>query len=197
MPPRSLLHFHCVLLIFDISCPTQNIAFDRDIWSRHFRCLESLADSYADTQLEELPQHLISSTLFLDAQASLAGNLMAGSFVQAYQTHTSARPRPHDQCKCVSGSPGGLSVTSWLSKYAELSQLALQMRKEVEHGHGTPVERQHHINLFRDDVRGMLKVKCPADSPRHSLGIGVSLAADNAMDRFVSHFPSITCGIRT
>ncbi|KAI4770242.1 hypothetical protein E4T52_14733 [Aureobasidium sp. EXF-3400] len=127
--------------------------------------------------------YLLWYTLFLDAQASLAGKPEAGSFVWAYRMQGSALPTwPSLQSlrQLIDSGAAGLTAVFGISKYVctrlvELSQLALRVRADVELNHDTVVEQQLCLTSFRNELHSSWNLKFPAFLPRDSTEASVTL----------------------
>lgn len=185
MSQGSLIYLHFILLLYDICCATQNCSPDGIMWSQHFQQLARLAYSGDNSEINELQSYVLWYTLFVDAQSCLTGNTESGFFVRAYLMNDSNLPtwrRPESILKHSSHEVAGLSAVGELSKYmcgrfAELSQLALQMREDVEAGRGSIAEYQETVLTFRNDLYSSWNIKYPAFLPRDSPEAGTRLPA--------------------
>lgn len=184
MPSGSLLYLHFILLLYDICCANQNVSPDGGVmWSQHFQQLGRLAYSPDSTEINELQAYLLWYTLYLDGQSCLAGNPESGAFVQAYQKHGSVLPAwlipetAHQQHN--SDAPDFTAVFGlskhMCSRFAELSQLALQMRKDVELGTGSISQQQRIVTNFRNDLYSSWSMRYPALLSRDSPEAGTRL----------------------
>ncbi|TIA40857.1 hypothetical protein D6C78_02231 [Aureobasidium pullulans] len=196
MSPGSLIYLHFILLLYDICCATQNCSPDGVMWSQHFQQLARLAYSRDNAEVTELQAYILWYTLFLDAQSCLAGNTESGCFVRAYLMHGSTLPtwrKPESTTQQPNLEIAGLSAVSELSSHmctrlAELSQIALQMRDDVEMGRGSIAEHQATVTRFRNELYSSWNVKYPAFLPRDSPEAGTRLPT---LARTVFDFASI------
>lgn len=185
MSQGSLIYLHFILLLYDICCATQNCSPDGIMWSQHFQQLARLAYSRDISEVNELQAYVLWYTLFLDAQSCLTGNSESGYFVRAYLMNGSTLPtwrRPESVIKHSNHEIAGLTAVCELSKYmcgrfAELSQLALQMREDVEAGRGSIAEHQETVVTFRNELYSSWSMKYPAFLPRDSPEAGTRLPA--------------------
>jgi len=185
MSQGSFIYLHFILLLYDICCATQNCSPDGIMWSQHFQQLARLAYSRDNSEVTELQAYILWYTLFLDAQSCLAGNAESGSFVRAYLMHGSNLPtwrKPEHSTQQPNLEIAGLTAVSDLSKhmctrFAELSQLALQMREDVEMGRGSLAEHQDAITTFRNELYSSWNIKYPSFLPRDSPEAGTRLPA--------------------
>lgn len=183
LPTSSLIYFHFLLLLYDICCAAQNCSLDGTMWSQHFQQLARLTYSSDEAVVAEPQAYILSYSLSLDAQACLVGNLEAGSFVRAYQMHGSSLPtwhkpqgpnqRPTPDTACLT-SISGLS-DYMRTRFAELSQMALQMRKDVDLGNGSISEHQESVMRFKDELCSAWNLRYPAFLPRDSPEAGTKL----------------------
>ena len=198
MSQGSFIYLHFILLLYDICCATQNCSPDGIMWSQHFQQLARLAYSRENSEVTELQAYILWYTLFLDAQSCLAGNAESGSFVRAYLMHGSDLPtwrKPEHSTQQPNLEIAGLSAVSELGKYmctrfAELSQLALQMREDVDEGRGSIAEHQDAVATFRNELYSSWNIKYPAFLPRDSPEAGTRLPT---LARTVFDFVSLTC----
>jgi hypothetical protein len=197
MSQGSFIYLHFVLLLYDICCATQNCSPDGIMWSQHFQQLARLAYSRDNSEVTELQAYILWYTLFLDAQSCLAGNAESGSFVRAYLMHGSNLPtwrKPEHSTQQPNLEIAGLTAVSELSKhmcsqFAELSQLALQMREDVETGRGSIAEHQDTVTAFRNGLYSSWNMKYPSFLPRDSPEAGTRLPAlARTVFDFVSSF---------
>ncbi|KAI5268205.1 hypothetical protein E4T47_07806 [Aureobasidium subglaciale] len=196
MSPGSLIYLHFILLLYDICCATQNCSPDGVMWSQHFQQLARLAYSRDNTEVTELQAYILWYTLFLDAQSCLAGNPKSGSFVRAYLMHGSDLPtwrKPEELTLQPNLEIAGLSAVSDLGKYmctrfAEISQLALEMREDVSSGRGSIAEHQERVMRFRNELHSSWNTRYPAFLPRDSPEAGTRLPA---LARTVFDFASL------
>ncbi|KAG9664156.1 hypothetical protein KCU95_g2147, partial [Aureobasidium melanogenum] len=183
MSKDSFIYLHFILLLYDICCATQNCSPDGIMWSQHFQQLARLAYSRDNSEFNELQAYILWFTLFLDAQSCLTGNTESGFFVRAYLLHGSTLPiwrKPEGSTQQPNLEIAGLSAVAVLSKYmcgrfAELSQLALQMREDVENGRGSIAEHQETVVTFRNEMYSTWNMKYPAFLPRDSPEAGTRL----------------------
>lgn len=153
------------------------------MWSQHFQQLARLAYSRDNAEVTELQAYILWYTLFLDAQSCLAGNTESGCFVRAYLMHGSTLPtwrKPESTTQQPNLEIAGLSAVSELSSHmctrlAELSQIALQMRDDVEMGRGSIAEHQATVTRFRNELYSSWNLKYPAFLPRDSPEAGTRL----------------------
>lgn len=201
MAQGSLLYLHFILLLYDICCATQNCGPDGQMWSQHFQQLGRLAYSHDMAQINELQAYLLWYTLYLDAQSCLSGNPESGSFVRAYQMQGSNLPTWRQGHNSPQKSPDAAGLTTifalsrfMCSQFAELSQLALRMREDVELGRGSVAEHQHSVTRFRNHLTSSWALKYPAFLPRDSPEAGTQLPvlARTVFD-FVSFITSFPC----
>ncbi|KAH0342598.1 hypothetical protein KCU81_g5544, partial [Aureobasidium melanogenum] len=179
----SLIYLHFILLLYDICCATQNCSPDGIMWSQHFQQLARLAYAGDDFEFNELQAYILWYTLFLDAQSCLSGNPESGFFVRAYLSNGSTLPtwrKPEGSTQQPNLEIAGLSAVTDLSKYmcgrfAQLSQLALQMREDVEAGRGSITEHQNTVVTFRNEMYSNWSLKYPAFLPRDSPEAGTRL----------------------
>ncbi|KAK6000308.1 hypothetical protein QM012_003940 [Aureobasidium pullulans] len=196
MSQGSFVYLHFILLLYDICCATQNCSPDGIMWSQHFQQLARLAYSRDNSEVNELQAYVLWYTLFLDAQSCLTGNSESGFFVRAYLMHGSDLPtwrRPESTMQRPPHEIAGLSAVCELSKYmcgrfAELSQLALQMREDVDAGRGSVAEHQETVVTFRNELYSSWNLKYPAFLPRDSPEAGTRLPA---LARTVFDFASL------
>jgi hypothetical protein len=185
MSQGSFIYLHFILLLYDICCATQNCSPDGVMWSQHFQQLARLAYSRDNSEVTELQAYILWYTLFLDAQSCLTGNAESGSFVRAYLMHGSNLPtwrKPEHSTQQPNLEIAGLTAVSALSKhmcakFAELSQLALQMREDVEMGRGSIADHQDAVSAFRNDLYASWNMKYPTFLPRDSPEAGTRLPA--------------------
>lgn len=183
MSKGSFIYLHFILLLYDICCATQNCSPDGIMWSQHFQQLARLAYARDSSEVNELQAYILWYTLFLDAQSCLTGNRESGFFVREYLLHGSSLPawrKPEDSTQQPNLEIAGLSAVSDLSKYmcgrfAQLSQLALQMREDVETGRGSIAEHQETVVTFRNEMYSTWNMKYPAFLPRDSPEAGTRL----------------------
>ncbi|CAD0084071.1 unnamed protein product, partial [Aureobasidium vineae] len=160
MSQGSFIYLHFILLLYDICCATQNCSPDGVMWSQHFQQLARLAYSRDNSEVTELQAYILWYTLFLDAQSCLTGNSESGAFVRTYLMHGASLPtwrKPESSTQQPNLEIAGLSAVSGLSKlmctrFAELSQLALRMREDVEAGRGSIAEHQDAVATFRNEL---------------------------------------------
>ncbi|THX74059.1 hypothetical protein D6D05_07131 [Aureobasidium pullulans] len=183
-PTGSLIYFHYILLVFDICCADQDYLPDGHMWTHHFQRLSCLA--YSSDSVSELQAHLLTYTLYLDAQSCLAGNTDSGVFVRTYQMYDSTLPRCHEAQRYwqhasrdsaeANFSAACFALSDFMQTcFAELSQLALQIRHDVDMGLGDLAAHQKLIIDFRDQLRTSWNLKCPDSSSRSSIEPGTKL----------------------
>ncbi|KAI4785878.1 hypothetical protein E4T44_14002 [Aureobasidium sp. EXF-8845] len=169
-PTGSLIYLHFILLIFDVCCAGQEYVPDVKMWTQHFQQLSRLA--YSSDNVNELQAHLLSYTLYLDAQSCLAGNTESGAFVRTYQMQGSRLPtcdEPGSTLQQISPESSEADIFAacfalsnfMRAHFADLSQLALRIRQDIDMGHGDLVEHQRHISNCRDELRTSWKLNCP------------------------------------
>ncbi|KAI5206427.1 hypothetical protein E4T39_02453 [Aureobasidium subglaciale] len=164
--------------------------------SRSFPPLARLAYSRDNAEVTELQAYILWYTLFLDAQSCLAGNPESGSFVKAYLMHGSDLPtwrKPEESTLQPNLEIAGLTAVSDIGKYmctrfAEMSQLALEIREDVDAGRGSIAEHQERIMRFRNELYSSWNTKYPAFLPRDSPEAGMRLPA---LARTVFDFASL------
>ncbi|THY12695.1 hypothetical protein D6D00_10402, partial [Aureobasidium pullulans] len=152
-----LFHFHFVLLIYDICYITQSTP-GPSMWSQHLRHLERLARRLQRPITNGIEANMLWFVLCLDTQSCLAGNRDAGSYVRAYLANAFVLPcLTQLECSRVEYESGNHSSAAFAvcglaayicRKLAELSQLALQMRKEENERRGSTPARQRCIDNF-------------------------------------------------
>lgn len=128
-------------------------------------------------------KHTFYNTLLLNTQACLAGNPKAGSFVRVYLTHGSSLPTWHkprgSNKQCIPEATVLTSVSIlnhyMCTRFVELSQRALQMRKDVDMGRGSIAEHRASVTRFRDELCSSWKPRYPAFLPRDSPEAGARL----------------------
>lgn len=168
------------------------------MWSHHFQQLARQAYSREDAEVTELQAYILWYTLILDAQSCLAGNKESGSFVQAYLMRGSTLPpwrkpgsttqQPHPQ---IAGFSAILDLNRYMcTRLAELSQVALQMREDVEMGRGSVAKHQDRVMRFRNELYSAWSIKYPAFLAKDSPEADTKLPAlSQAVFDFVSLFP--------
>ncbi|KAI4853123.1 hypothetical protein E4T44_01037 [Aureobasidium sp. EXF-8845] len=169
-PAGSLIYLHYILLNFDVCCASQRSALGGQMWAQHFQRLSRLI--YSSNDVNELQAHLLSYTLYLDAQSCLAGNTESGAFVRTYQMQGSRLPICHEprnslQTISLESSEADIFAACFAlsnfmrAHFADLSQSALRIRQDVDMGHGDLAEHQRHISNCRDELRTSWKLNCP------------------------------------
>ncbi|THW98470.1 hypothetical protein D6D13_10619 [Aureobasidium pullulans] len=140
------------------------------MWAQHFQRLSHLA--YSGGDVNELQSHLLSYTLYLDAQSCLAGNTGSGAFVRTYHMQGSRLPachEPRSSLQQISPESSGADIFAacfklggfMCTRFAALGRLALQIRQDVDLGYGDLAEHQRHISNLRDELRTSWNLKCP------------------------------------
>jgi hypothetical protein len=131
------------------------------MWSQHLQHLSQLAYRIRKDELDKTQLDVLWYTLYLDTQLCLEGNQEAGSFVRAYLADDSIwlsrNQLQHSHQEIVLGGDGcTFAAVSEMASFmcrqsAEMSQLALQLRKDANEGEGSIsarlqcVENFHHV----------------------------------------------------
>lgn len=154
------------------------------MWAHHFQRLSRLA--YSSDDVNELQACLLSYALYLDAQSCLAGNTESGAFLRMYQVQGSRLPTYHEprnllQLTSLEGSEADVLAACFklgdfiCTCLVGLSQLALQIRQDVDMGSGDFAKHQRHISNFRDKLDISWNLKCPKFLSRDSSEAGANL----------------------
>jgi hypothetical protein len=128
------------------------------MWSHHFQHLARLAYTIRKDTCDKTQSYILWYTLYLDAQSCLMGNDEAGWCVRAYQINATFLPSwtqlPHTEQGIGLEDHSGASAAAhdlavyMCKQFAELSQLAVQMRTEASRGKGSVAARQQRIEDF-------------------------------------------------
>ncbi|KAI4852501.1 hypothetical protein E4T44_01440 [Aureobasidium sp. EXF-8845] len=155
--PGPLFYLHFILLIYDICCDTQG-SLDQIMWSQHFQHLAQLAYRLRKDKLDKMQAYMLWRILSIDIQSCLTGNDEAGSCVRAYLADDSFLPswvqfqRLHQELALEGDSSASTAVHDLAlltcKQLAELSQLALQMRRKVSEGGGGFAACEQRIDGF-------------------------------------------------
>ncbi|KAI4849518.1 hypothetical protein E4T45_05880 [Aureobasidium sp. EXF-8846] len=170
--PSSLFYLHFVLLIYDICCAAQS-TLDQDMWAQHLDHLARLAYRLREDELDKTQVYMLWYILYLDTQSYLAGNEEAGSCVRAYLADDSFLPTwtqfQHANQDLELQNDSGASFAVYdlaqyvCKQFAELSELAWQIRKETNEGRGNVHIRrkcidEFHYNLYSGWTRRYQKI---------------------------------------
>ncbi|THX11108.1 hypothetical protein D6D13_04958 [Aureobasidium pullulans] len=154
--PSLLFNLHFVLLIFDVCCMEQE-SRGPSMWSQHLGHLAALAFCLRKDNSAKGPANFLWIVLNLDVQLCLAGNNDAGSCVRAYLADKTFLPDlaelqnlRHDfKCGTSNLRAAVYDLATYIyEKFAELSQLALNMRSETNSGRGSAAARHRCIDKF-------------------------------------------------
>lgn len=161
-PLAVSLYLHFILLLFDMCCASQEFLPEKQVWTAHIDQLARLA--YQIDTIKDSQASLLWYALQLDLNSCLAGDSRAGSLVKAYQSSEWQSPfsykLPCSATKSVDGTYDGTAYDHCRSienliraKLAELSQLASEIRAEVERDPTSITEVQQQIFEFRNQLR--------------------------------------------
>ncbi|THY12915.1 hypothetical protein D6D00_10327 [Aureobasidium pullulans] len=192
-PTGSLIYLHYILFVFDICSPSRKSVLDGQMWAQHLQRLSYLA--YSKDDVNELQAYLLSCTLYLDAQSCLAGNAEFGMFIQEFQMQESTLPAYYDpksylqhkytRADEVEFAAACFALSNFMrTRFADLSQLASQIRLHVDVGHGDIEVHQQRISSFRDELRTSWNLKRPerlSESPNDAV-TRLLLPAKNAFE---------------
>ena len=165
-------YLHFLLLLYDISCATQNWPQDNQMWAQHLKHLSRIIHKQNPRpHVSRLKAYVSWYILFLDAQSCLAGNEEAGTYVRAYLVNGCSLPQwplsPTSPAKAPPrGEPGAFMSIHHLTLHlfttsAKLSQLALGMRQNPRQDQATIDEREESIAQFNSTLRADWLERCP------------------------------------
>lgn len=162
------------------------------MWSQQLRHLGRLAGCIQQSSIESVQPKMLWSVLFLDTQSCLAGNYDAGSCVRAYLANDFLLPDltqlqlfRDESDQSASVAVYGLASYS-CRKLAELSQLALRMRREVKEGIGSAAEHRRSIDKFHNVLSTEWTTKNEEMLNQNSDGSGIDESASTILE-FVSN----------
>ncbi|TKX27599.1 transcription factor-like protein 1 [Elsinoe australis] len=182
--PTHALFLHFILLLHDICCANEFSSQGSRMWTLHFdRLAQLLRENAALTQTDsDMRAFVVEYIVYLDAQATLAGVVGAGSCVQAF---LEARPgqlggptwQPSFSSlagNTIAGSGQVLRSISRLSgriarEFASLSQLALHCRASLVVHEMTINSCQTEVASFRYTLSRVWNFEYPGFLPRNPI----------------------------
>ncbi|THZ64057.1 hypothetical protein D6C85_08760 [Aureobasidium pullulans] len=201
--PSLLFYLHFVLLIFDICSTEQNTHGSPSMWSQQLRHLGRLAGCIQQSSIESVQPKMLWSVLFLDTQSCLAGNYDAGSCVRAYLANDFLLPDltqlqlfRDESDQSASVAVYGLASYS-CRKLAELSQLALRMRREVKEGIGSAAEHRRSIDKFHNVLSTEWTTKNEEMLNQNSDGSGIDESASTILEFALLQYLTCTVYLHT
>lgn len=180
---NQLFFLHFILLLHDVSCSNQPWSRDGKMWSVHFSRLASMLYDDLPATGSNYRTFIAYYILYLDAQASLAGNLASGEVVKTFIDHGSRfhflRTLPVEALDSTNSMSPSARIAvlgnEICSLFVQLSQLAMKTREGFTRNELTAIACQTVIDEFHSRLTWAWESKCPESLVRDPTKMGAEL----------------------